>query len=366
MANILVTGGAGFIGANFVHYWRARHPADGIVVLDALTYAGNPANLAGLTAQGEVSFIHGDVCDEELVAKLLAAHQFEKIVHFAAESHVDRSITSPDDFIRTNVQGTHVLLKAALLHWKNRSDSCRFHHVSTDEVYGSLLPEDAPSTESSRYDPRSPYAASKAASDFLVRAYAHTYGLPVTISNCSNNYGPFQFPEKVVPLMILHALTGRPMPVYGDGKNVRDWIHVEDHCALLSAVIDRGMLGETYNIGGNNQTSNNDLVELLCDLVDRRVKSDRAVAERFPDCPAADGGSSRDLIVYVKDRPGHDRRYALDTRKISREFDAPALRPLRDGLSATLEWYLANEPWWRAIQSGEYRNWISQQYGIAV
>lgn len=363
MSVLLVTGGAGFIGANFVRHWHVKNPADPIVVLDALTYAGNLANLKGLG--DTVSFVQGDICDEPLLAKLFASHDFATVVHFAAESHVDRSIADPTAFIRTNVHGTHALLTAALAQWRDKNGR-RFHHVSTDEVYGSLGPSDPAFTETTPYDPRSPYAASKASSDFLVRAYAHTYGLPVTISNCSNNYGPYQFPEKLIPLMLLHALTGKKLPLYGDGKNVRDWIHVEDHCAMIAAILERGRVGETYNVGGDNELANIDLVHMLCDLVDRRIKSDAALAAQFPDCPAARGDTCRVLISYVKDRPGHDRRYAIDNAKISREFGAIPRRSPADGLAATLDWYLDNQQWWRAIQSGEYRNWMAQHYGMAV
>jgi len=364
MSNVLITGGAGFIGANFVHYWRLRHPQDRIVVLDALTYAGNPANLASLSNAGALAFVHGDVCDEALVAELFQRHRFELVVHFAAESHVDRSIAEPDAFIRTNVQGTHTLLKAALAAWKDKFEGRRFHHISTDEVYGSLDQHAQPFTETSNYDPRSPYAASKAASDLLVRAYAHTYGLPATISNCSNNYGRFQFPEKLVPLMILNALTGQPLPVYGDGLNVRDWIHVEDHCAAIGNVLEFGRVGETYNIGCENETTNIALVRMLCDLIDRQVRASGAVAERFPECPGAKGGACKELITFIKDRPGHDRRYAIDPAKFMREIGRLPSRKLTQGLAETIEWYIDNESWWRPIQSGEYRQWLASHYGL--
>jgi dTDP-glucose 4,6-dehydratase len=366
MLRLLVTGGAGFIGTNFVYWWRRHRPASRIVVLDALTYAGNIANLSPLADDRSVSFVQGDICDEAQLARLFEVHQFDVVVHFAAESHVDRSIVAPDAFIRTNVQGTHALLKTALAAWSDRSGTYRFHHVSTDEVYGSLGFGDPPFTELSPYDPRSPYAASKAASDFLVRAYHHTYGLPVTISNCSNNYGPYQFPEKLVPLMIVNALSGLPLPVYGDGMNVRDWLHVEDHCAALAAILESGRVGETYNIGGGNEVCNNDLVSLLCELLDARLRDDPDVAASYPDCPAASGGTCRDLMTYVKDRPGHDRRYAIDASKLANELGAASYRPLTEGLQRTIDWYLTHASWWRPIRSGEYRNWMASHYGMAL
>lgn len=365
MADIIITGGAGFIGANFVYHWHSRHPDDRIVVLDALTYAGNLANLAPLGSHPSVAFVHGDICDETLVTSLFNKYDFKTMVHFAAESHVDRSIATPDDFVKTNVLGTHTLLKVALSAWKNDMAGRRFHHVSTDEVYGSLAPDAPRFTETSVYDPRSPYAASKAASDFLVRAYAHTYGLSTTISNCSNNYGPYQFPEKLIPLVILNALIGRALPIYGDGLNVRDWIHVQEHCAAVVAVLESGRIGETYNIGCGNEVTNIELVNLLCDLIDRRVRDDEVLRRRFAQCPAANGGSCRELIAYVTDRPGHDRRYAVDNTKFCREFGDLFRQPLAEGLAGTIDWYLDNEAWWRPIQSGEYRKWLASHYGFA-
>jgi dTDP-glucose 4,6-dehydratase len=363
LSTLLVTGGAGFIGANFVLHWLSTRPSDRIVVLDALTYAGNLANLDSLSHGSAMKFVRGDICDEGLVGDLFRQHGFDVVVHFAAESHVDRSILSSQVFVRTNVQGTHTLLEAALDAWKGSSAGRRFLHISTDEVFGSLAPEDPPFTETSRYDPKSPYAASKAGSDFLVRSYAHTHHLPVTISNCSNNYGPLQFPEKLIPLMILNALTGRKLPIYGDGLNVRDWLYVEDHCAAIALVLDKGRLGETYNIGGNQEVSNIALVEMLCALIDRRFSGGGELAARFPECPAALGARCRELVTFVKDRPGHDRRYAICADKISNELGFKARTALAAGLASTIDWYLANEPWWRAIQSGEYRKWIKLQYG---
>jgi len=363
MPTHLITGGAGFIGANFVHHWRKVRPADRIVVLDALTYAGNRANLGSLCDDKAFVFVHGDICDSNLVESLFREHAFDIVVHFAAESHVDRSIVSSEAFIQTNVKGTHVLLDAALGAWKSAPDGKRFHHISTDEVFGSLGPDDPPFTETTRYDPRSPYAASKAASDFLVRSYAHTYGLPVTMTNCSNNYGPFQFPEKLIPLMIINALNSEKLPVYGDGLNVRDWLYVDDHCAAIAMVLQRGRLGETYNIGGNREMKNLDLVKLICDEIDRKFVLDATLGERYPRCPAAKGESCKDLINFVKDRPGHDRRYAICADKLSRELGFCAQTPLADGIARTVDWYIDNESWWGATRNGSYREWIQLQYG---
>jgi dTDP-glucose 4,6-dehydratase len=365
MSTLLVTGGAGFIGTNFVSYWRGSRPADRMVILDALTYAGNFASVAPLCDDDACWFVRGDVCDSAAVEGLFGKFDFDTIVHFAAESHVDRSIHASQVFTRTNVQGTHILLDAALAAWKSSFDGRRFHHISTDEVFGSLGPDEAPFTEQSHYDPKSPYAASKAASDFLVRSYAHTHGLPMTITNCSNNYGPYQFPEKLIPLVILNAVAGQELPVYGDGGNVRDWLYVEDHCAAIALVLQQGRLGETYNIGGGQEMRNLELIGLLCDKIDRRFASDTSLAVRFPDCPAAKGNSTRDLITFVKDRPGHDRRYAICADKLSGELGFRAETTLSDGLARTIDWYLANEPWWRRIQTGAYRDWIKFHYGAA-
>ena len=365
MSTLLVTGGAGFIGTNFVMYWRRLRPDDRIVVLDALTYAGNRANLAPLDSDKAFKFVRGDICDSALVDRLFDQHDFNAVVHFAAESHVDRSILSPEVFLRTNVMGTHTLLEAARGAWKSSFDNRRFHHISTDEVYGSLEPNDPPFTELSRYDPKSPYAASKAASDFLVHSYAHTYGMPAMITNCSNNYGPYQFPEKLIPLTILKSLAGKPLPIYGDGMNVRDWLHVEDHCAALAAVLDRGRVGETYNIGGGQELPNIELVGMLCDLIDRRFSGDDSLATRFPLCPTARSGSCRELMTFVKDRPGHDRRYAICADKLFHDLGFCAGTRLADGLARTVDWYIANEQWWRPIQSGAYRDWVKLHYGAA-
>jgi len=342
MSRLLITGGAGFIGANFVHYWHRHYPDDRLVVLDALTYAGNPANLAGLRQEPTFRFVHGDICDTDLVEDLLASERIETLVHFAAESHVDRSITGPAAFIKTNISGTFSLLQAAAKVWLQpgqESDAVLFHHVSTDEVYGFLGPNDPPFSETTPYAPSSPYSASKAASDHLVRAWHHTYGLPVTISNCSNNYGPLQYPEKLIPLMFQQALRGEPLPVYGDGSNIRDWLHVEDHCRGIELIIKKGRHGETYNIGGNSERSNLAIVRLICSHIDRRFAEQPGLAARYPRCPAATGGSCAELINFVTDRPGHDWRYAINADKIGRELGYAPTRTFEHGISETLDGY---------------------------
>ena len=365
MNNVLVTGGAGFIGANFVYYWTRRHPAHRVLVLDALTYAGNRSSIAPLIDSGRITFVRGDICDATLVSGLFEQYDIDTVVHFAAESHVDRSIVAPDAFIRTNIQGTHVLLAAALGAWRDRFEGKRFHHISTDEVYGDLGPDDPSFTEATPYAPRSPYAASKASSDLLVRAYQITYGLPVTISNCSNNYGPYQFPEKLIPLMVVNALGGKALPVYGDGSNVRDWLFVEDHCAAIAAVLESGRTGETYIVGGENEIVNLDLVRELCRQIDAKISSDEALAERFPNSAPARGKRSESLIRFIKDRPGHDRRYAINPEKIATGLGFHPSVGFAKGLSITLDWYLNNEPWWRAILSGEHLAWVNRHYGPA-
>ena len=363
MSAILITGGAGFIGANFTLHWRRLRPADRIVVLDALTYAGNRANLDELRDDKAFLFVYGDICDREPLQDLFHKHDFDTVVHFAAENHVDRSIVSSEAFVRTNVDGTHALLDAALGAWKSSPKGKRFHHISTDEVFGSLEPDDPPFAETTRYDPRSPYAASKAASDFLVRSYAHTYGLPVTVTNCSNNYGPFQFPEKLIPLMIISALNGEKLPVYGDGLNVRDWLYVDDHCAAIALVLQSGRLGETYNVGGGREMTNVELVKLICNEIDRKFAFDKTLAGRYPRCPAASQRNCEELITFVKDRPGHDRRYAICADKLFVELGFRAQTALHDGLARTVDWYIANESWWRSIRNGSYREWVRLQYG---
>ena len=353
MARLLVTGGAGFIGSNFVHYWMREHATDRVVVLDALTYAGNLPNLLAVADNPQYRFVRGDIGDRELVESLLREEDIDTIVHFAAESHVDRSIQGPDAFIETNVVGTHSMLKAARRVWLEegggRGRPVRFHHVSTDEVYGSLGPSDPAFHESTPYAPNSPYSASKAASDHLVRAYHHTYGLPVTTSNCSNNYGPFQFPEKLIPLIIVNLLQGKQLPVYGDGLNIRDWLHVGDHCRGIDLILTNGRVGAVYNVGGGSECKNIDLVRDLCAVADESFRSDESLRARFPGCPAASGAPCATSIQFVTDRAGHDRRYAIDCRKLESElFYAPAVS-IAAGLRATFKWYLDNEPWWRSI-----------------
>ena len=346
-AVVLVTGGAGFIGCNFVRHLLGSDESLRVINYDALTYAGSPANLAGLDADyaERYRFLHADICDEKAVAGLFAQEPIDTVVHLAAESHVDRSISAPGAFLNTNITGTYVLLQAARSAWSDRTD-VRFHHVSTDEVYGSLGAEGL-FTETTPYDPSSPYSASKAASDHLVRAWHRTFGLPVTISNCSNNYGPYQFPEKLLPLMICNALTGKPLPVYGDGKNVRDWLFVEDHCSALDAIVRRGTPGATYNVGGCNEWANIDIVNLLCDQLQELVRPGQ--------------GSYRDLITFVQDRPGHDRRYAIDASLIERELGWTPQHKFQDGLRATIEWFLANSDWIEEIRRTKY---AGQRLGV--
>lgn len=365
MRSLLVTGGAGFIGSNFVHYWLKHYPGDRVVVLDALTYAGNLASLDPIRGRPEFRFVHGDIRDGSLVERLLREERTNTIVHFAAESHVDRSIHGPGAFIETNVLGTYTLLEAARRVWLEERVVAqhRFHHVSTDEVYGSLNPEDPPFVETTPYAPNSPYSASKAASDHLVRAYHHTYGLEVTTSNCSNNYGPYHFPEKLIPLMIVNILDGRPLPVYGDGRNVRDWLYVGDHCRGIDLILKHGEPGQVYNIGGRCELQNIELVRALCRIADEEFAGNPELRRRFASCPAARGIGCETLIRFVKDRPGHDRRYAIDCTKIERELGFKPLVTLEQGLRATFAWYVANEQWWRLIMDGSYRQWIRQQYG---
>ncbi|MFZ4688102.1 MAG: dTDP-glucose 4,6-dehydratase [Polymorphobacter sp.] len=360
MTNLLVTGGAGFIGANFVHYWQAHHPADRITVLDALTYAGNRANLAGANS---VQFVEGDIRDTPLVETLLRESAIDTIVHFAAESHVDRSIHGPAAFIDTNILGTMSLLTAARAVWLGENARPhRFHHVSTDEVYGSLGATDPAFSETTPYAPNSPYSASKAASDHLVRAWHHTYGLQVTTSNCSNNYGPYQFPEKLIPLFLINALHGRALPIYGDGMQIRDWLHVEDHCRGIEAVLLKGRIGETYCIGGGAELPNITVIDTLCAAVDAAFARDPALALRFPAAPAANGQPTASLKTTVADRPGHDRRYAIDERKARAELGYAPARDFETGFAATLAWYLNNEDWWRAVLDGSYRHWVETNY----
>jgi dTDP-glucose 4,6-dehydratase len=362
--NLLITGGAGFIGTNFVRHWLARKGAGKVVVYDALTYAGNIENLAGLDANPRFLFVQGDICDEDKVRDLLKAHSIDTLAHFAAESHVDRSILGPDDFIRTNVVGTHALLKAAKSVWLDakRSPGHRFHHVSTDEVYGSLGPADPPFHETTPYAPNSPYSASKAGSDHLVRAYHETYGLHTTVTNCSNNYGPYHFPEKLIPLIIINILSGKPLPIYGDGLQVRDWLHVADHCSAIELAITRGEPGEVYNVGGNSETANIEIVHRLCALADEHFAADAVLRSTFPNSPAAAGRPAAELITHVRDRPGHDRRYAIDYRKAQKDLGYAPARDLATGLRATFDWYLTNTGWWQALLGRDYKAWVEKNY----
>ncbi len=348
---LLVTGGAGFIGSNFVHRWCELYPDDHVVVLDALTYAGNIANLASFVGRENFRFVQGNICDRELVDKLLKEENINTVAHFAAESHVDRSILGPGAFVQTNVVGTFTLLEAFRQYWEANSKNAdfRFLHVSTDEVYGSLGDDDPAFSETTPYAPNSPYSASKAGSDHLVRAYYHTYGMPTIITNCSNNYGPYHFPEKLIPLMCINTLIGKALPVYGDGKNVRDWLYVGDHCSALDVVIHRGLPGETYNIGGNNEVQNIHLVEMLCELMD----------ELAPDLPVR---PAKKLITFVKDRPGHDRRYAIDATKIKTQLAWTPSITVEQGLRLTVEWYLNHRDWWEVLLSEEYKAYYRENY----
>ena len=352
---IFVTGGAGFIGSNFVLDWLECH-SEPVLNLDALTYAGNTENLATLHGDARHMFVHGDICDRPLLDRLLETHQPRAVVHFAAESHVDRSVRGPAEFIRTNVQGTFTLLEAARSYWaglrSTEQDAFRFLHVSTDEVFGTLARDEPAFCESDTYEPNSPYSASKAASDHLVRAWHHTYGLPTLATHCSNNYGPYHFPEKLIPLVIVNALSGKPLPIYGDGMQVRDWLYVKDHCAALREVLSRGRIGQTYNIGGWNEKTNIEIVGTVCDLLDR-LKPDAQ-------------GSYRRLITYVTDRPGHDRRYAIDARKMESELGWRPAETLESGLAKTVRWYLEHDAWSERVQNGAYRDWLSANYGSRV
>jgi len=349
---ILVTGSAGFIGSNFVLDWFAQHD-EGVVSLDKLTYAGNLENLASLKADKRHVFVQGDIGDAALVGKLLAQYRPRAVVNFAAESHVDRSIHGPEDFIQTNIVGTFHLLEEVRAYWSSleaaEKSGFRFLHVSTDEVYGSLAKNDPAFSETHRYEPNSPYSASKAASDHLVRAYHHTYGLPVLTTNCSNNYGPYHFPEKLIPLMIVNALAGKALPVYGDGQQIRDWLYVRDHCSAIRRVLEKGRLGEVYNVGGWNEKANLDIVHTVCALLDEWR-------------PRTDGKSYREQITFVADRPGHDRRYAIDARKIERELGWKPVETFETGIRKTVRWYLDNQDWVNNVQSGDYRKWVEKNY----
>lgn len=349
---LLITGGAGFIGSNFVHHWCQQYPEHRIIVLDALTYAGNRQNLASLEGKENFRFVQGNICDRALIDSLLRKEKIDIVAHFAAESHVDRSILGPDAFVHTNVVGTFTLLESFRQYWNEQGQpgEYRFLHVSTDEVYGSLGPSDPAFTETTPYAPNSPYSASKAGSDHLARAYFHTYGMPTIITNCSNNYGPYHFPEKLIPLMCINILLGKPLPVYGDGQNIRDWLYVEDHCRALDTVLQKGKPGETYNIGGNNEVKNVDLVTLLCELMD----------ELAPDLPVK---PANQLITFVKDRAGHDRRYAIDATKIRTELDWTPEETVEQGLRKTIQWYLNNQDWWKPLLSQAYQAYYQKVYG---
>ena len=354
MQNILVTGGAGFIGSNFIRYLLQQEPGALIINLDALTYAGSLANLQNLPDPNRHIFVQGNICDSGFVSGLFQKYQIDTVVHFAAESHVDRSILDPGEFVQTNIVGTFTLLECARQAWRpeqsNQAPVTRFHHVSTDEVFGTLAPADSPFNEETPYSPRSPYSASKAASDHLVRAYHHTYGMPVTLTNCTNNYGPYQFPEKLIPLMILNALEGKALPIYGDGQQVRDWLYVEDHCEAIHQVLTRGHLGETYAIGGNNQPANLEIVQTICDVLDELL-------------PASTNTPHASLLKFVQDRPGHDRRYAMDITKIQRELGWQPRQNLQSGLAKTVRWYLENPEWVAAIRkTGDYQTWLQHNY----
>ncbi|MEH6383020.1 MAG: dTDP-glucose 4,6-dehydratase [Colwellia sp.] len=365
MKTLLVTGGAGFIGANFVHYWLEKYPEDKVVVLDALTYAGNMANLVSVASNPNYTFVHGNICDQALVESLLVENSIDTLVHFAAESHVDRSITGPDAFIETNIMGTYSLLKAAKKVWLDGDtvlDGHRFHHVSTDEVYGTLSATDPAFTEDTAYAPNSPYSASKAASDHLVRAYHHTYGLNVTTSNCSNNYGPYHFPEKLIPLVITNILHNKDLPIYGDGQQIRDWLYVEDHAYGIDLVLQNGRIGENYNIGGNNEWANIDIVKAISVLVEQEFTNNAELAARFPKAKAAIENNTASLITYVTDRPGHDRRYAIDATKTNNELGYQPKESFETGIAKTVAWYLNNEQWWQSVMDGSYQNWIAAQY----
>ena len=349
---ILVTGGAGFIGANFVLDWLA-HSDEPVVTLDKLTYAGNVENLQSLQGDARHTLVQGDIGDRELVAQLLKEHQPRAVINFAAESHVDRSIHGPGEFIQTNIVGTYELLEAVRAYWSvlaaPEKEAFRFLHVSTDEVYGSLKRDDPAFTESNHIEPNSPYSASKAASDHLVRAWHHTYGLPVLTTNCSNNYGPYHFPEKLIPLLIVNSLAGKPLPVYGDGQQIRDWLYVKDHCSAIRRVLEAGRVGETYNVGGWNEKANLDIVHTVCALLDELR-------------PRADGKPYKEQITYVTDRPGHDRRYAIDARKLERELGWKPAETFESGIRKTVQWYLDNPDWVAHVQSGAYREWVQKQY----
>jgi dTDP-glucose 4,6-dehydratase len=347
--SLLVTGAAGFIGSNFVHYWLGKYPNTSIIALDALTYAGNVSNLDKVKHLDNFKFVHADILDTDKIETLLIENSIDTLVHFAAESHVDRSIHGPDAFFKTNIEGTHSLLKAAKKVWLDKGEkNHRFHHVSTDEVYGTLKAGEPAFTEQNQYLPNSPYAASKASSDHVVRSYHHTYGLNTTVSNCSNNYGPFQFPEKLIPLVIANCLDGKALPIYGDGQQIRDWLYVDDHNRGIDLILHHGEIDNTYNIGGNNEWANIDIVTLICELMDEYRPS---------------ANTYKDLITFVKDRAGHDRRYAINATKITEQLGYSPQETFETGIRKTIQWYLNNETWWRQIMNGSYSQWVEKNYG---
>lgn len=356
MNKLLITGAAGFIGSNFVRYWFQKYPKDNIIALDALTYAGNKSNLKAHMGRSNFKLIQGSICDQNLLDKLFTEFNFDCLVNFAAESHVDRSIDNPDAFITTNVAGTHHLLESAKKHWLDEGvDDYLFHHVSTDEVYGSLEPTDPAFTETSPYAPNSPYAASKAASDHLVRAYHRTYGLKVTTSNCSNNYGPFQFPEKLIPLCLLNILNGESVPIYGKGTQVRDWLYVDDHCRGIELILREGKIGETYNIGGNNEWRNLEVVQFMCETIQDKFRDNHDLSKNFPQSPCARNQDPKQLITHVEDRLGHDTRYAINANKVTKELNYSPSLTFEEGLKKTIDWYLENKDWWQAVLDGSYK-----------
>jgi dTDP-glucose 4,6-dehydratase len=354
MKRMLITGGAGFIGANFVRYWKNQHPKDMLVVVDAMTYAGNRSNLLGIL-DDRCELIESNINDTQKMMQLLREYRLETIVHFAAETHVDRSIDGPDVFIEANILGTHSLLKAARQVWQLEGRALgdhRFHHISTDEVYGSLSLTDPAFTEATAYAPNSPYSSSKASSDFLVRAYHHTYGMNTSMTNCSNNYGPFHYPEKLIPRLLLNLLHGRELPVYGNGENIRDWLYVQDHARAIELVLNKGQTGQTYNVGGINEWKNIDIVRLMCQLVEDRFERDKNLHDCYPSCPAACGKPCESAISFVRDRPGHDFRYAIDSSKITKELGYQPETAFESGLGKTVDWYLENSDWWQPLFSG--------------
>jgi len=353
MKSLIVTGGAGFIGSNFVNYWCKKYPTDKVVVLDSLSYAGNLHSLERIK-NPNFTFIKCDINDSSQVSLALKTHSIDTLVHFAAESHVDRSIDSPDIFLETNIIGTHSLLKAAMNYWDETDTEGHFHHVSTDEVYGTLTLEGDAFKETNPYLPNSPYSASKASSDFVVRAYHQTYGMKVTTSNCSNNYGPYHFPEKLIPMTILNILSGKNIPIYGDGKNIRDWLYVDDHSYGIDLVINDGVPGETYNIGGNNELKNIDIVQKICTSIDAKFKDDGMLRQKYPECPASNSSNSDSLISFVEDRAGHDFRYAVNTNKIQDALGYQPAISFEDGINLTIDWYLENDDWWSGVRNGSY------------